>query len=259
MSKLPLLEDFLYKVTLSYTFHALWGANKQENNKFSPKNWKGFSDGLLLKKLITRGNAIMFPQSHPIPRFYILWMGFSHFFAFLRGELWQAITFSVLPQLRRVFPHSCSISSSVIGQRLLSNFACNVTTHTNLTECSFSTTSSCLFSSTSFAGIQCSSSGEGSWWLPVVPSPLVHWILLFSPPSLLLPHPIPPSPLSLLTASTGSVRLFGGSTRRGIVEVFYDGRWGPVCSSRWGSSDARVVCGELGFNRNGASSYTSTG
>ena len=39
------------------------------------------------------------------------------------------------------------------------------------------------------------------------------------------------------------------------MEAFYDGRWGPVCSSSWGSSDARVVWGELGFNRNDASSY----
>ena len=72
-------------------------------------------------------------------------------------------------------------------------------------------------------------------------------------------HPIPPSPLSLLTVSTGSVRLFAGSTHQGIVEVFYDGRWGPVCSRNWGSFAARVVCGELGFNRDDASSYTSTG
>lgn len=57
----------------------------------------------------------------------------------------------------------------------------------------------------------------------------------------------------------GSVRLFGGNRTRGIVEVFYDGRWGPICSSGWGSTDARVVCAEMGFNRDDATAYTSSG
>ena len=57
----------------------------------------------------------------------------------------------------------------------------------------------------------------------------------------------------------GSVRLFGGNRTRGLVEMFYDGRWGPICSSGWGVSDARVVCAELGLNRNDATSYTSSG
>jgi len=113
-----------------------------------------------------------------------------------------------------------SISSSVIGQQRLSNFVCNEATDIKLNNCTFSTSTRCSRSSDLFAGIQCSSSAS---------------------------------------VSAGPVRLFGDSTRRGIVEVFYDGRWGPVCSSSWGSSDARVVCGELGFNRDDASSYTSTG
>jgi len=156
-----------------------------------------------------------------------------------------------------LIPHSCSISSSVISQRLLSNFFCNEATDIKLNNCTFSTSATrCSPPSDSFAGIQCSSSasGEVSW--------CVSFCSLYScaDPSFPLPsHPIPSSPLSLLTVSAGSIRLFGGSTRRGIVEVFYDGRWGPVCSSSWGSSDARVVCGELGFNRNDASSYTSNG
>ena len=59
--------------------------------------------------------------------------------------------------------------------------------------------------------------------------------------------------------SSGSVRLFGDTRARGLVEVFYNGRWGPVCSTLWGSTEARVVCAELGFNRDDADRYISSG
>lgn len=68
-----------------------------------------------------------------------------------------------------------------------------------------------------------------------------------------------PFPCSTAGTSAGSVRLVGDSRSRGLVEVFYNGRWGPVCSSLWGTTEARLVCGELGFNRNDGSRYTSPG
>lgn len=48
--------------------------------------------------------------------------------------------------------------------------------------------------------------------------------------------------------SSFAVRLIGSLPHKGKVEVRVHGSWRPICADGWGSKDAKVVCGQLGYS-----------
>ena len=59
--------------------------------------------------------------------------------------------------------------------------------------------------------------------------------------------------LSFLKAfcKNGTVRLRGGGSYYGRVEVCVNNIWGTICSDFWDYEDASVVCGQLGYSQYG--------
>ena len=55
----------------------------------------------------------------------------------------------------------------------------------------------------------------------------------------------------ILVCVDGDIRLRGGtSPSEGRVEICNNHAWGTVCDDLWGTPDANVACGQLGFSRN---------
>lgn len=53
----------------------------------------------------------------------------------------------------------------------------------------------------------------------------------------------------MLACSDGEVQLCGGmSLLEGTVELCRNQQWGTVCDEAWDTSDAGVVCGQLGYS-----------
>ena len=52
--------------------------------------------------------------------------------------------------------------------------------------------------------------------------------------------------------NTGELRLVGGNIpNEGRVEICMNNVWGTVCDDLWSSTDATVVCQELGYSTQG--------
>ena len=49
------------------------------------------------------------------------------------------------------------------------------------------------------------------------------------------------------TCTQGDIRLQGGTSTSGRVEICYNNVWGTVCDDFWGVVDAQVACRQLGL------------
>ena len=58
------------------------------------------------------------------------------------------------------------------------------------------------------------------------------------------------------TCTRGAIRLQGGTSNQGRVEICNNNAWGTVCDDLWGTPDAQVACRQLGFAATGTQACT---
>ena len=52
---------------------------------------------------------------------------------------------------------------------------------------------------------------------------------------------------NIVEVSSGDLRLVGGTSSRGRLEIFYSGEWGTVCEDLFSINEAESACRQLGF------------
>ena len=59
------------------------------------------------------------------------------------------------------------------------------------------------------------------------------------------------------TCTQGAIRLQGGTTTQGRVEICNNNAWGTVCDDSWGTPDAQVACRQLRLPFSGICNFLS--
>lgn len=99
----------------------------------------------------------------------------------------------------------------------------------NITQCSYTTPATC---NDRFASVRCTGKKDQM---------KISIVYVLHLPSYMY--------ASEFCSSEGTVRLVGEqNVTEGTVQICMGGVWGTVCDNLWGTSDANVVCGQLGYS-----------